>query len=441
MTRAAAAVDPQPAAAAPFPRVIWLLLGGSLLVRAAGFAYPFMSFHVAQQGHGPAAVGAVLAAFGVGWVLGDLICGGLVDRYGRRSTLVATMLLAATVLALMAGARSVPALMVGAVLAGLVHDAPRPVLSAAIAELIPDPATRAEVDAWRYGWVVNVGAAITGGVGGLLADRIGVPTLFWLNAIACAMFAVLAARCIPARPAAAAAVPKTSYRQALCDRRLVLLLVSSVATLTALMGLLSAMPMLMAARGLGAGAFGAAQLANAVAVVVLTPLITPWLSSRAAVRPRLDIMAAAALWTTACMAGAAFAHTTAAFGLAAAACAPGEIAWFVVAAGIVHRIAPPAQRGRYHGVWGTALAAAAVIAPILASYSLLHGGEALVAATTVAAGVIGAALAVPLAHALANCDREMPSLAVALVSHSSPDRMSCDSTREGLIARRAEPVC
>lgn len=400
MSRVAAAGSPGPAAATKLPAVIWVLLGGSWLVRAAGFAYPFMSFHVAQQGHGPAAVGAVLAAFGAGWVVGELVCGGLVDRYGRRSTLVATMVLAATVLALLADARTVPALMVGAVLAGLVYDAPRPVLSAAIAELVPDPAARAKVDAWRYGWVVNVGAAITGGVGGLLADRLGIPMLFWLNAIACAVFAIVAARHIPAQPPRATAAPRGTYWQVLCDHRLVLLLVSSVATLTTLTGLLSAMPMLMAARGLGAGAFGAAQLANALAVVVLTPLLTPWLSARAGVRPRLDILAAAALWITASMAAAAFACTTADFSLAAAACAPGEITWYVVAAGIVHRIAPPAQRGRYHGIWGTALATAAVIAPILASYSLLHGGQLLVAATTVAVGAFGAALASPLARAL-----------------------------------------
>ncbi|MGB8506657.1 MFS transporter [Mycobacterium sp.] len=410
MTCVAAGGSPHSAADAKYPRVIWVLLGGSLLVRAAGFAYPFMSFHVAQQGHGPAAVGAVLAAFGAGWVVGELECGGLVDRYGRRLTLVATMVLAATVLILMAGAHTLPALMVGAALAGLVYDAPRPVLSAAIAELVPDPAARAKVDAWRYGCVVNVGAAITGGVGGLLADRIGIPTLFWINAIACAVFAMVAARCIPAQSLCTTSAPKTTYWRALCDRRLVLLLLSSVATLTALMGLLSAMPMLMTAHGLGAGAFGAAQLANALAVVVLTPLITPWLSARAAVRPRLDILAGAALWTSACMATAAFAQTTAAFSVAAAACAPGEIAWSVVAAGIVHRIAPPAQRGRYHGIWGTALATAAIIAPILASYSLLHGGEPLVAATTLAAGVIGAALAAPLACALVSGEREIIEL-------------------------------
>ncbi len=102
-----------------------------------------------------------------------------------------------------------------------------------------------------------------------------------------------------------------------------------------------------------------------------------------------------------CVAGIALAHNAVGFTVAATACAPGEIAWFVVGAGIVHRIAPPAHRGRYHGIWGLAGAIAAVLAPILASCSLIHGGRPLVAATIVAAGLLGAALCIPLARALA----------------------------------------
>ncbi|OOK70225.1 integral membrane domain protein [Mycobacterium kansasii] len=107
------------------PGVIWLLLGGNLVVRAAGFAYPFMAFHVAGRGHTAGAVGAVLAAFGVGWAVGQLACGWLVDRTGSRATLASTMLVAATVLVLMAQARSVPALLIGALVTGVVYDAPR----------------------------------------------------------------------------------------------------------------------------------------------------------------------------------------------------------------------------------------------------------------------------------------------------------------------------
>ncbi|MBW0014676.1 MFS transporter, partial [Mycobacterium sp.] len=195
-----------------YPAVIWVLLGGNLLVRAAGFAYPFMAYHVGGQGHPPGTIGAVLAAFGVGWVAGQLLCGWLIDRFGRRSTLTATMLSAALVLALLAGAHAAWALSLGAVLAGVVFDAPRPVLSEAIAELIPDPGERAKVDAWRLGWITNVGAAISGGVGGLLAEEIGTPALYWMNAVACAVFAAIAQSCIPPDVCAPPTQAKTTYR-------------------------------------------------------------------------------------------------------------------------------------------------------------------------------------------------------------------------------------
>lgn len=150
-----------------YSTVIWLL-GGNLLVRSAGFGYPFLAYHVAGRGHGAGAVGAVVAAYGLGWAVGQLLCGWLVDRVGARVTLVSTMLVAAAVLVLMAGLHTVPGLLVGAMIAGLVCDAPRPVLGAVIAELVADPQRRAQLDGWRYGWVLNIGAAITGGVGGVV---------------------------------------------------------------------------------------------------------------------------------------------------------------------------------------------------------------------------------------------------------------------------------
>ncbi len=382
------------------PVVIWLLLGGNLVVRAAGFAYPFLAYHVTGRGHAAGAVGAVLATFGVGWLVGQLVCGWLIDHIGRRSTLVATGLLAGLALVLTAGAHSVPALLAGAAVVGLVYEAPRTVLGAAIAELIADPQRRAKIDALRFSWL-TIGAGVAGGAGGLLAGRMGIPALYWINGIACAAFAILAACCMPSSTRRGVSTGKGVYRQAFSDNRLVLLFVSSVAILTAFMGFYAAMPMLMSMSGLGPTAYGWAQLANAAAVVALTPLITPWVSRRVEHGPRVDILATAVVWTTMCVTAIALAHTAVGFIVAAAACAPGEIAWFVVGAGIVHRIAPPTHRGRYHGIWGLAGAVAAVVAPILASCSLMHGGRPLVAATTVVAGLIGAALCVPLARALA----------------------------------------
>jgi len=389
-----------------YPAVIWVLLGGSLLVRAAGFAYPFLAFHVAERGNTAGAVGLVLAGFGLGWAAGQLLCGWLVDRLGARPTLVATMTVAAATLVLLAGAHTVPALLAGAMIAGLVCDAPRPVLGAAITALVCDPRQRAKLDSLRFGWILNVGAGIAGGVGGLLAGWWGTPVLYWINGIACAGFAIVAARYIPSGSVPSATV-KAGYRQAFSDVRLVLLCASSVATLTAMMGFITAVPMLMRACGLGAGAYGCVQLVNALAVTALTPLLTPWLSKQLATRTRLDVLAGAGVWMTACMAAAALAHTTAGFALATAAGAPAEIAWFVVGAGLVHRIAPAANAGRYHGTWSMTTAVSAVIAPLLASWSLGHGGRPLVAAAAMTVGLLGAALCLPMARVLAGA-KEFP---------------------------------
>ena len=389
-----------------YPKVIWLLLGGSFLVRAAGFAYPFMSHHVAGHGHGVHAVGAVLAAFGVGCIAGQIICGWLCDRFGRRIPLVAALTVAAVVLAALASAHTLPALMVGAAVAGLVYDAPRPVLSAVIGDVIVDPERRARVEAWRLSWMANLGAAIAGGLGGLLADKVGTDLLYVVNAAACAVFAALALIVMPSDRTAAPNLSAVGYRQAFADRRLTLLLVSTLATMSAFMGLLSVIPMIMTARGMDAGSYGLVSLANALAVVVCTPLLSPWLVKHTGNRTRLDVLAAAGLLTAVVMGLAALSHTTTGFVVAAIAIAPSEVAWFIVAAGVMHHIAPPANRGRYHGLWGTTLAAAAVVAPTVAAVSLGLGGQPLVAITTTVIGLIGVAVCRPLAHAMETVRRQ-----------------------------------
>lgn len=383
-----------------YPAAIWVLLSGGLLVRAAGFAFPFMSYHIAGHGHGVQAIGAVLAAFGLGCVAGQLICGWLCDRFGRRITLVMTLLTAAAVLILLAAAASLPVLLAGAAVAGLVYDAPRPVASAVIGDLVADPRERARLDALRLGLIANVGAAIAGGLGGVLASWAGAPVLFVINGAACAVFAMMAWFGIPPDLGRRRAQQAASYRQALSDSRLVLLLFSGVATMTALVGLLSVIPMVMTTRGLGAASYGLVQAANALAVVVLTPLMTSWLCRRTSSQPRLGIRAAAGLWTAVTLGLAALAHSTVGFALAVIACAPGQVAWFVVSIEMVHRIAPPEQRGRYHGLWGTALAVAAVLAPPLVALSLSFGGQPLAGAAIAIVGLLGVALCWPPAPAV-----------------------------------------
>lgn len=313
---------------------------------------------------------------------------------------MATGLFSGVALALTAVAHSVPTLLAGAAAVGLVYETPRTVLGAAITELISDPQQRAKIDALRFNWL-SISASIAGAAGGLIAGWINISALYWINGAACVAFAVVAACCMSPSTPRSRSTEKSLFWQSFSDMRLLTLFIASVAVLTAFMGFYEGMPMLMSRCGLGPGAYGCTQLAHAAVVVALTPLITPWVSRRVEHSARVDILAVAVLWTTLCVAAITLAHNVVGSTVATAACVPGEIAWFVVGAGIVHRIAPPAHRGRYHGILGLAAAVAAVVAPTLISCSLIHGGGPLVAVTTVAAGSIGAAMCVPLGWTLA----------------------------------------
>ncbi|MER7688268.1 MFS transporter [Streptomyces sp. NPDC097610] len=382
-----------------WPPAIWALLITTLVARSFGFAYPFLSYRLKEDlGYTTQAVGQVLAVFGVGWLIGQLLTGWSADRLGRRRTLVTAMATAAACLPLMAQAHAFAAVCAGSLIAGVVYDAPRPVVSAVIADLLTDDGQRAAANGWRHG-AVNIGAAITGAAGGFLAGHLGFEALFWFNAAACAACAVITHRYLgpdlvagPGRTA-----ERSPGRAALRDARLWLLWAASTAALTCAAGMFTALPMLMEDDGLAADAYGLTQVANAGTVIVLTPLLTPWLSRRCGgQRPMLGMLAVSALLLGVGMGSAGLADTTTGYSIAVAAAVPGEIVFFIAASDVLNKISPNDARGLYAGIWGSTLAAAVIIAPVLAAVSLTSGGGSLAALTTLAAGALGAVLCLPL---------------------------------------------
>lgn len=373
-------------------------MAGTCAVRAAGFCYPFLPYHLEALQLSTQTVGRLLATFGAEWLAGSLLWGWLADRIGRRAALAGAMALAALALPLLAQAQATTAVAAGAFVAGVTYDAPRPVLSAAIAEHFGDDRSRASLNATRN-FAINVAAAAAGTSGGLLADRAGMPALLWANAAACAIFGTLVCFTLSDRTTAQPdQLTRPRPAAALKDARLGLLLLASLATLTAAASLFSSLRMLMSRAGLSAADYGWTQTANAVAVLLLSPLLNRWLSQRAhRGKPMTGLLAASALILGTSMGAAALATTVIGFSLPAALAVPGEIIAFVAAGDILTRISPPGAYGLYAGIWGTTLAGAVVIAPVLASWSLTHGGPYLAAATTLAAGVLGATLCWPLA--------------------------------------------
>ncbi|MEV6532783.1 MFS transporter [Streptomyces sp. NPDC051639] len=389
---------------ARWPPAIWALLLTTFAVRAGGFVYPFLSYRLDGLHLTASAASIALTAFGAGWLVGQVLCGWLADRIGRRATLAGAMLLAAVAFPALAQVHTPVALTAAAAVSGAVYDAPRPVVAAVVADVIPDEAGRARANGWRH-FATNVGAATTGAVGGALAGRTGIPLLFWANGAVCAVIAVIVLWVLP-RATRTAVTECGRYREAVTDPRLWLLWLASLLTLIPVGALFSALPLMMASDGLDAAAYGWTQVTSAVAVLALSPLLNPLLARRAA-RPHAMAgpLALSGVVLGAGIGSAGLASTTLGYSAAAGLAVPGEIIAFVAAGDIVNRISPSHARATYAGIWGTTLAAAIMCAPALAGWSLTHGGSKLAALTTLACGFLGAAVCMPL-HGLLRHPRE-----------------------------------
>ncbi|MEU0213623.1 hypothetical protein ABZ281_00395 [Streptomyces sp. NPDC006265] len=68
-------------------------------------------------------------------------------------------------------------LIAAALLTGVVYDAVRPVITTLIDDTFPTKAQQVLVSGWRH-FSVNIGATLTGSLGGYLAATVGLPTLF-----------------------------------------------------------------------------------------------------------------------------------------------------------------------------------------------------------------------------------------------------------------------
>ncbi|MFF0133580.1 MFS transporter [Streptomyces mirabilis] len=375
------------------------MLIGTFAVRAAGFVYPYLPYRLTELHLDTATASTVLALWGAGWFTGQLLCGWLADRIGRRATLVSAMTAAAASFPLLAEARTPLALGAAAAASGLVYDAPRPIVSAAVADTIPDEPGRARITGWRH-FAVNLGAATTGLVGGALAEPVGIPVLFWCNALVCATFAVVALRVVPP-PSPGRTPGNRGQREAFTNPLLWLLWLASLLILIPVAALFSILPMMMAQDGLPPTAYGWTQVASAAAVIGLSPLLNPWLVRRARrPTPMVGLLGTSGIILGAGMGSAGLASSTVGYGAAAVLAVPGEILAFVAATDVLNRIAPPSSRGVYAGIWGTTLAAAVLCAPALGGWALALGGHHLVALATLMTGLLGAALCLPLAALL-----------------------------------------
>jgi MFS family permease len=369
------------------PASFWALWSGLLVNRVGTFVVAFLGlFLVRERGLSPGAAGRVMALYGLGVALSGPLGGALADRFGRKVTMVLGLVTNAAAVTGLVLVRA-PALLAGlAFAASLLGEIYRPAAQAAVADLVA-PEERRRAFGLVY-WAVNLGMSIGLLAAGVVAER-SLTALFLADAgtsVACAGLVV--ARVPESRP------PGTGHDPVLAgmarvfrDGTYVTLLALTLAALTVFCQWQLALPLDLAAHGLGPSVFAWLMALNCGGVVVLQPLLGARLR-------RLDggrLLSASAL-----LIGLGFGVNLAGGRLAVYVVGTllwtlAEVVGFPAAAALVADLAPPELRGRYQGAYSMTWGAALLLSPLLAGATLDRFGAGAVWAGCLAVGVLTAA--------------------------------------------------
>ena len=354
------------------PPTFWWLWLGTLVNRTGTFIEPFFILYLTGPRHvSISTAGVVLTVWGVGSVISQPIGGVLTDRFGRRTTLAASLIATAAALFALSFARQLWVLSVLVFVLGVVADMYRPAATAAIADVVAEP-DRNRAYALQF-WAINLGFSVAATSAGLLL-HFGFGVLFVLDALTTLAFGLIALRFVPeTRPEHHEAPARLLDPLRLFARDRLLL---AATVLILIYSLLYAqvnvtLPLAITHAGLSSSVYGFVIAINGFLIVVLQPLTMGWLST---VPRRLSLPAGVALvgigiaLSGACRTPWQFAATVVVWTV-------GEVATAGSFQALIASLAPAHMRGRYAGAIGLAWGASGLLAPLLgaAGFALSQG--------------------------------------------------------------------
>jgi MFS family permease len=352
------------------PRSFWVLFAGTLVNRVGGFVLMFLAIYLTDvHGLTSAQAGAILSAYGLGAIGGGPLGGALSDRIGRRPTLVASLIAGGAAMLCLGLVARVATMTIAAAATGLLYEMYRPVVSATVADVVStDDRPRA------YGliyWAVNLGAAVAGVLGGLIASR-SYPALFIADAATTTLFGVILWAALPeTRPRASPDHPvraRGAMRVVLSDRTFVAVCALTVGFSIVFFQSFVGFPIDARAHGISASGFGALMALNGALIVLLQPFATEMIRDRS----RSLVLAAASLLLAAGFGMNAWIGSMPAYAVSVTVWTIGEILFAPASTSLVADLAPVELRGTYQGTFAMAFTSAFASAPAVGGYVLAH---------------------------------------------------------------------
>lgn len=374
------------------PGRVWIVSLGILVNRVGNFLPVFIVLYLTQRGYSAGAAGFVLGVSGLGNVVGSAIGGSLADRIGRRATIVLSAVSTAGLTATVPYLDRLPAIVVVVGLIGVTSQIYRPAAAAVLLDSVSTGRERLAAFA-VFRFAMNIGAALGGVIGGLLATT-SYTELFLSNAAACFLFGVVVGLLLRDPPRKrqdeGTEEPEAGYRQALGDRALLRFLAMTVVAEFVYIQSTVGLPLHVDHTGLTARSFGLLIGLNGLVVLALELPITGLV---ARYRPEY-VLASGNL-----LIGGGLALTGLATGMPLLSATVlvwtlGEMMTSSVAAAYLGGLAPARLVGRYQGLYGAAYTIGTGAGPLVggAAYAIAPTALWLLIA---AAGLVSAALCLP----------------------------------------------
>lgn len=341
------------------PRPAWVLFGGTFINRFGSFVLAFLVFYLTSRGYSAAEAGLALSAYGVGSMAAALAGGHLADTIGRRNSIALSMFSsAATMLALsqVTGIRAIASL---TALAGFTAELYRPASSALIADLTP---TGRRITGFAmYRLAVNAGVAAGPAVAGFLAQR----SFLWLfvgDALTSAIYGCAAYFALPADHGRGRSptVTRTAVARMASDRRLVMVLVATLALAFVVHQAYATFPLHLARSGFTPVVYGSLMSLNGLLIIA----IELWVTTITRRLPALIALAIGLVLTGVGFGAIGLASGVATLALTVVIWTFGEMVYSPVGSAYIADIAPVELRGRYQAALAFTYSLGLMLAPV-----------------------------------------------------------------------------
>ncbi|MFC5180737.1 MFS transporter [Actinomadura harenae] len=261
---------------APVP--VRAVIAGLLVNRLGTFVQVFLVLYLTHRGFSATQAGIGLGVYGAGTVLGLLVGGGLTDRIGSRLTIVLSMAGSAVLTLGVLYAPQYWTILVALALLGAVAQVYRPASANLLAEMVPDERQVMVFAMLRL--AQNVGATAAPLFGSLLLAA-SYSLLFWGEAVAALVYAVIAYMTLPDGRSSAASeggaadgaeepaaeVPSGGYLAVLGDVRYLLFLLAFLLNSLIYVQYLAVLPLAVKAAGHPTVVYGSLVALNGFIVI------------------------------------------------------------------------------------------------------------------------------------------------------------------------------